>query len=615
MNFVAAALYAMSSSVLVALVLALFQGGQSPKIAGLSLAAGMLVAAFTFWRDRFREPERRKLNGWEWAVIVFFALFVLRAFLWLVFADGDEIKVLSPNNLGDLSLHLTYIHQMANGVPFWPDNPIVAGSKLTYPLGTDLFNSLLTLVGVDPLRGLIWVGLAGCAMLGVALWHWGKTVAGSRGGAAFTLAGFLCNGGLAGMVFLKSGELLDYQSELAWKSLPLALLVTQRGLLFALPAGLLLLSSWRTRFFKADSDGWKLPFWGEVLLYASMPIFHLHTFLFLSIVLLAWFLFLRKLRLPLAKFVAISFIPASCLVFLVTGNLRGPSVISWHFGWMQNDPDFLAMCQRLFDTESRWITVPFFWFLNFGILPFFVVGLIEQITRTSGKRWARSMVFPALAVFLLCCVVRFAPWEWDNTKLMIWSYVAILPFLWREILVRWPVWLRAVGCFGLFWSGFISLLGGLDSTHQGFAIATRSEIDLLAPALHDISPTERFVAHPNYNHPLLLLGRPLVLGYPGHVWSHGYSDWQKRQVKVEGILNGEENWLNDALDSGAHYLFWGAQEREAYPNSPQPWREQLQLVANGEWGEIYDLRKHRTPTPQTTDARGNSDVSAAGVTN
>ena len=60
-------------------------------------------------------------------------------------------------------------------------------------------------------------------------------------------------------------------------------------MLFALPAGLLLLASWRTRFFAAGDDGWRLPRWGEVLLYASMPVFHLHTFIFLSLMLGSWF--------------------------------------------------------------------------------------------------------------------------------------------------------------------------------------------------------------------------------------------------------------------------------------------------------------------------------------
>ena len=58
------------------------------------------------------------------------------------------------------------------------------------------------------------------------------------------------------------------------------------------------------------------------------------------------------------------------------------------------------------------------------------------------------MVFPALAVFVICCFVKFAPWEWDNTKLMIWSYLAILPFLWSELMAHWPALAAATSSWG-----------------------------------------------------------------------------------------------------------------------------------------------------------------------
>src|SRR5213078_3005310 len=67
---------------------------------------------------------------------------------------------------------------------------------------------------------------------------------------------------------------------------------TQRGLLYAIPAGLLLLWSWRERFFRIGERNRHrapLPFWVELALYASMPLFHFHPFLALSIVLLCLF--------------------------------------------------------------------------------------------------------------------------------------------------------------------------------------------------------------------------------------------------------------------------------------------------------------------------------------
>src|SRR5204863_7111344 len=92
---------------------------------------------------------------------------------------------------------------------------------------------------------------------------------------------------------LRNLSFQDYQgvNTIAWKSIPLALFVTQRGWLYALPVGLLLLYHWRDKFLPAPSTRPLLPFWLELAFYATMPLFHLHTFIALSIVLACLFLF------------------------------------------------------------------------------------------------------------------------------------------------------------------------------------------------------------------------------------------------------------------------------------------------------------------------------------
>src|SRR5438034_3789516 len=222
----------------------------------------------------------RYRHVWFWAVAVCFAMFAVRSFCWLFYIDGSDYKIQSPNNLGDLSLHLTLIKNFANGVALWPDNPIYVFSKLSYPAGIDLFNALLLLVHVDLITGLVWVGLVASLATFYAFFRWGRT---------FAVAGFLFNGGIAGFQFFQTFKFLDYQggNKIAWKSIPLAMFVTQRGWLYAIPAGLVLLWHWREKFFseapvaganlsavasaKADDPGHaradkrgSLPFWVEL---------------------------------------------------------------------------------------------------------------------------------------------------------------------------------------------------------------------------------------------------------------------------------------------------------------------------------------------------------------
>ncbi len=85
--------------------------------------------------------------------------------------------------------------------------------------------------------------------------------------------------------------------------------------------------------------------------------------------------------------------------------------------------------------------------------------------------------FRRSALFLFACLVKTAPWEWDNIKLIIWAYLIVLPFLWSEIVSRWAFPIRAVVCVALFGSGFVTLFGGLAAGRTGFGLANRAELD------------------------------------------------------------------------------------------------------------------------------------------
>ena len=47
----------------------------------------------------------------------------------------DEVRVISPNNLGDICLHLAHINYLASGPHFWPENPIFAFDNSDTQLG------------------------------------------------------------------------------------------------------------------------------------------------------------------------------------------------------------------------------------------------------------------------------------------------------------------------------------------------------------------------------------------------------------------------------------------------------------------------------------------------
>ena len=536
-------------------------------------------------------------NLWLWFTGACFAIFAFRCFCWLLYIDGDQLKIQSPHNLGDLALHLTYIKEFANGVALWPDNPIFLFGKMRYPAGTDLFNALLTCLGLNVIRGLIWTGLLGSLATFCALRLWGGT---------FTVAGFLFNGGLVGFHLLQTFAWLDYQGEqwIAWKSIPLTMLVTQRGLLYAIPAGLLLLCQWRAKYFSANRNDSRpslttgsnkanfdnhapLPFWVECSLYASMPLFHIHTFLALSIVLGFWFLIgdwpERKQLLLLAGGAVL---PATFFVWLTTDHFRARSMISWHPGWASTNPDFATRVPRFLAGEFR----------GFSPAGHFVHRTLRlaRVEKTRARASLRdpvlAFVLPATAIFIFACLFKTAVWDWDNIKLIIWAYLILLPFLWRELIALWPAPIRVGICIALFGSGFVSLFGGLAAGKEGYGFANRAEVDAIGVDLRKFPVEIRFAAYPTYNHPLLLNGRKVVLGYDGHLFSQGF-DYGKPLAQLKSLMLGEPNWKEAARQLGVRYLFWGSEENVNYGASTRPWEKVSRMVVTGSWGTIYDLEE------------------------
>jgi len=686
MKWLSAGLTFVNAATVCGLVSGMAARGLGKTSATFSILVGLIVAALAYWktapvasllpeppplpppgsvskRARARQrrleteeipPGQRYRHALLWLLVACFALFALRSFCWLYYIDNNEYKIQSPNNLGDLSIHLTYINNFASGVPLWPDNPIYVFSKLRYPAGIDLFNALLTAMHVDVGRGLIWTGLLASAATCYALYRW----AGS-----FGIAAFLFNGGLAGYQFVRTLSFKDYQGDntIAWKSIPLAMFVTQRGLLYAVPVGLLLLYQWRARFLPttaatepADTavpaKAPPLPFWVEWSLYASMPLFHVHTFMALSVVLVYLFLLgnatVRKQSLIL---VGAALVPATFFIWVLSDNFRAGSVLKWQPGWVQQQGEFaMNFFQFWLVNLGAWVPLILFFigitvlsawkiyrspdfrmpagaaYLIPGVALLLLGGLFKiawQWHGAGGKVWlylvivlspivlaitlwrawkgfsrasessipaSIPFVAAAVATFLLAYLVKTAPWEWDNIKIIIWAYFIILPFLWNDLIRHWPLALRAAICLTLFASGFISLIGGLAIGKEGFALAERGEVDAVGVVVRTLPKDARYLGSPTFNHPILLQGRRMVLGYAGHLWTQGFN-YQPVNEKLDSILKGEPNWKENARYLQARYLFWGREERKDHPDSKRPWERESKLIASGSWGAVYDL--------------------------
>src|SRR5262249_50864450 len=190
--------------------------------------------------------------------------------------------------------------------------------------------------------------------------------------------------------------------------------------------------------------------------------------------------------------------------------------------------------QSFFRLQFGWMagkeSILWFWFKNLGAHLFvFALALYFSPPRF------RTFWSAFLVVFLATNIIIFQPHDFDNMKLMLWSFL-----------------ISCVGTAVLFavlrqkygWKGIVaSLLVGASLSLTG-TLSVYRELNLywlmfssddvaLANYVREHTPADAvFLTSDKHNHPIpCLAGRRIVMGYRGWLWTHGI-DYHSRERGV-----------------------------------------------------------------------------------
>jgi len=520
-------------SALMGCVGSLVVGHLVPAISALSLVVGFSGALWLSreWKLNF------KLQPVSLPVFFLYALIVVGIYfhsVFLFYIKGDNYWIQNNFNLGDMSFHWSAIRSVAKGMQFWPDNPIYGGYRFRYPFGMDFINSLFENLGIKISLHLPVVTLLMLLVILLTL-H-------SVGGTLLVFAVFFSSGFFNYLGANVNWDYSQLQSGVDFKNIFLTILLTQRGFLFALPAGLLLYRVVQ-KYFAGE---WRPSFTEKIIIgiiWGALGFFHLHTYFFVSMYLGLWILWKRDLKnwlWPLGI--------AIVLGFPFVGNALVPeagtnSLIHWNWrGW--NRPP-----------EVGFVT---YWMTNMG---FWIVAVIAALIISARKKnWNQFVPTAGAFVFLiLFSFLILAPWDWDNIKLIVWCYLFALmgltDFLWEQRSRAF----RALVCFTLI-PGFLVFVRSLPMYSHGIEWASERELNKAEVLLANRDVNEAVMITPAYDHPVLLLGHKLFMGYPGHVWSHGYN-YQPRERLVNQVYDGDEAAVNSLPKDQVHWIYSGPLEK------------------------------------------------------
>jgi hypothetical protein len=541
----------------------------------------------------------------RWAFIYFLFYAGVMILMWLVFdrallekPEGYYTGVL--NNYGDLPFHLSVITRFAFGQNYPPEDPTFAGARFTYPFLTDFISAMFVRLGATLRQSLFvenWI--IGVALVGV-LHRFGLRLVRNRTAAILTPVLVILNGGFGWWMLFgdvnksESGvfHILNHiehsytilpEVGLGWRwgNAVTSLLVPQRGFLLGIPLAVIVFTQWwqagrgaengrqgdagkrsqkrTSKFSKPQAD---LPVSPSPLLRVSprmlaagfvaglLPLVHAHSFIAaMGVGGVLALINIKRWREWFGFFVVASLIAGPQLLWSTHGSaVSTRAFIGWEFGWGHGTENVIV-----------------FWLKNTGVfIPLLVLALLWKTESYLVSRKLLLFYLPFTLCFIIPNLIKFAPWIWDNIKILFYWWIASAPLVALLIAKLWEgTRFSRVMAATLF--VMLTLAGGLDV----FALASRQgeyqEFDrdgvTFAEAIKQQTPARATILHaPIHNTPIFLTGRRSVMGYPGHIWTHGI-DSGPRENEIKQIYGGAPNAPALLAKYGVDYVVVDPQER------------------------------------------------------
>jgi hypothetical protein len=567
--------------------------------------------------SRLRDANTSRLIGF--CYYAFFFLLFWAFFGKTMWEAKDGIYTGGSQNLGDLPFHLGAIFSFTDGANFPPQNPSWAGARFSYPFMADLVTACFMRLGAGVADAIDWQDISWAISLLIILERFVAKLTGSKLAGRIAPALLFFSGGLGFLWFLKDLWVGDSTfSHLArdytisdifrWGNSMVVLFITQRSLLLGMPLTVAVMHGLWKIFAIEDTEPAEkrdqtplLPFSLSALLLGLiaglLPLVHLHSLAALFIV-TAFCFAMRPARwkewLIFGAGVCIITVPE--LLWSISGTAtETKSFFGFNWGWDKGaDESFL-----------------WFWFKNTGlVIPLIVAGIWllwrrskvqspkskvhKQEAKTPNPRFNALLEFytPFAFLFIICNLAKFAPWEWDNIKLLIYCFVGSLPLIAYFLVWLWErkavLRLVSVCCF-------VSLIfaGALDvwrtaSGQINTRVIDADGVNIANQLKARTDPHAIILNNPTYNSPVVLSGRLSLMRYPGHLSSHGI-DYGGREKDVKTIYSG--GGVADILlrKYNVGYVLVGPEERQTL-QANEAFFSQYPLIAEAGQYRVYKVK-------------------------
>jgi hypothetical protein len=517
-------------------------------------------------------------------------------FLWpfLFFENAGGIYSGLSNIWADWAAHMTFSSVFAykDPVDWFTHHPLFIGDKFNYPFMTNLISGMILRMGFSASAAFLLPSYLTTVLFFSALTLFFQRVFNSVAKTFVAVSIFLLSGGLGFVIFLQDlrrhpfWETLLYPPRtythlpdqnihaINWIS---SEFLPQRAFFLGLPIALFVwmtLERWVDQKFKKVST---VKLLALACLAALLTLIHSHSVIALAIMCACLFALRPEPLKPWLIFGSACFLMGAAMyvLFLKPHTARGFFVLQ--LGWM---------------AEPTWLGFLKFWWQNWGVfLPLAMLGAWRL------KCYRHPLFISGMVLFIFSNLFRVSPWNWDNTKILTWSYLCLtipvvnyLAELWKnpQLANRLSV---AVTFLLIIFSGTLDVYRVIRTDRDTSAMWSREDI-VLAQKFRDVSaPTDVVLVSPRDIHhwAARLTGRQVVLGYLGTVWSYGF-DYSQLEKDVTSMLRGDGRAESLFQKYNVQFVTIGNSEIQDYGANEMYFRDHFEKILENSHCRVYRMR-------------------------
>ena len=565
-----------------------------------------------------------KLKKIHWLEVIFLFLIILLfldlASKTLVFNEG-AYKVAGAG-FGDIPFHMNQVSYFIQQKPFELENPIYSGHKLSYPFLINFLSSSFYTLNNNYLFSFhlpsFILAISGIILLYLLI---SRIIKKALVRISVFLIFFL-GSSLGFLKILKDsslwaknslGEAINYilhlpypisfintvypNQNIIWSSFLTMCFLPWRAFIFGFALSLLCLFA----IYLAFKHKERKIFYLAGILLGLLFLVYPHSFIALSIIVFGFLISaLIKKQKPLVigfcKSIITSLVIASFSFYsFPISEKLGSGFLAFRLGWMteRNTIGGIQYNPNWNFHLLEWLS--FIW-QNFGIfIPLLIGAVIYLILKKPSQEQKENLILPLILGSLFLCIAanvfRFQPWDYDNSKILAY-FVLLGSLIIGYFFERWRF--KGAKILIVILTFLIILSGTIDVfSRSSFASPTLyeifgpKEIKVADWIIKNTGSEETILTGISHLNPVdSLAGKPVLMGYPGWLWTHGIK-YQEREKDIKKMFEGGKEAEKLFKKYNIDYIMIGPKERQDYTVNESFFNRNYQIIFQLDDIKIY----------------------------